>query len=228
MTNDLEALAREHEEKADALEADAVKWRSNAPAEGSYPYDVAMRRDADALAHRQAAALIRAKAPGREEISDADVSRVIDTFNEGLNLRSIEAFEASRIPAMRAALSLFHAPAEAGGGEAWKPLLSEAVKALDEAEIVVAGSYGDRDFDAYVSLITRIKAALASPTPPAGDGWRMVPSGDMTPAMCDAALAYIDGLSTEIQFRFPGGFNWHDLYRAMLAAAPTPPAKEPG
>jgi hypothetical protein len=56
------------------------------------------------------------------------------------------------------------------------------------------------------------------PPAPVADGWVMVPKDEMTDAMMDAGQAYLDDKSLNGCFRLPGGFNWHEFWRAMLAA----------
>ena len=149
-------------------------------------YDKTMQRIAEepsALTHRQAAALIRsAPAPGREEIEDAV---------EGLVMELMQAvhvhYQADEDPDFGeyardytcAILALFHAPAEAGGGEAIGPFVTWAASVMEgEAENVGNGFAPFNDADEYVESITygdlRLLAKAPSPTPPAGDGWEPI------------------------------------------------------
>ena len=182
-------------------------------------YDKTMQRIAEepsALTHRQAAALIRsAPAPGREEIAriiDPSAWTTLDMLYAELVQRGGKPNPARfkdgwSLDKADAILALFHAPAEAGGGEDEKKLCPECQgTGLQRIE----GLYDDCpkcDGDGLVS---------PSPTPPAGDGWRMVPV-EPTEAMRDAAWA--DATNEDAA----------GVWRSMIAAAPPPPvSKEPG
>ena len=69
--------------------------------------------------------------------------------------------------------------------------------------------------DAYDKTMQRI-AEAPSPTPPAGDGWKLVPNVP-TPEMIEAGADYRP-LDAETKAR--------ETYRAMLAAAPPPPVSK--
>lgn len=62
---------------------------------------------------------------------------------------------------------------------------------------------------------------------PRTEGWVMVPRYEMTDDMMNAAQAYLDGkvLALSGRFHLPGGFNWHEFWNAMIAAAA--PAEQP-
>lgn len=84
------------------------------------------------------------------------------------------------------------------------------------------------EYDALLSeaedaarLREELAALRAAPPAPVADGWVMVSKDEMTVAMMDAGQAYLDGKSLNGRFRLPGSFNWHEFWRAMLAAAPT-------
>lgn len=52
---------------------------------------------------------------------------------------------------------------------------------------------------------------------------KLVPVGELTPAMIDAADRYIKGVALNGSYYLPATFNWHEFWSAMLAAA-APPA----
>lgn len=116
-TPDLEALARELEERACALDKDARDWRKHNPPVGSFSDLRAGDREASAIAHRQAAALIRAKAPGRRDIARLIWPVAFGKRTDGLTLDQVSDMQIDALTKADAILALFHTPAEAGGGE---------------------------------------------------------------------------------------------------------------
>ena len=144
-TPDLEALAREHEEIAhleiwDAIDCEwwGAIWEQAGRFDGAGRcFSRARSLAASAQARRQAAALIRAKAPGREEIEDAV---------EGLVMELMQAvhvhYQADEDPDFGeyardytcAILALFHAPADPGGGEAEGAVRTAGAKLLTALE----------------------------------------------------------------------------------------------
>lgn len=195
-TPDLEGLAREHEEIAHCAIWEAIIELGNAHQTGFFQtsrqdFHLTEARDCYdmAVTHRQAAALIRsAPAPGREEISNeihialqrlhyADLSWIAG---------SADGFERATLAIADHLLSaLFHAPADPGGG---REGVSEGVE-VSLARIhalAVEGVSGSVRLEVSERMKV-IRDALASPTPPAGDGWRMVPV-EPTVAMVRAAI----------------------------------------
>lgn len=107
-TPDLEALARELEERACALDKDARDWRKHNPPVGSFSDLRAGDREASAIAHRQAAALIRAKAPGREEIARLIWPVAFGKRTDGLTLDQVSDMQIDALTKADAILALFH------------------------------------------------------------------------------------------------------------------------
>lgn len=110
-TPDLEALAREQ------LEAWAQNHEDSAASAlrlgGSDP-DAKLL--ATALAHRQAAALIRAKSPGREEIA-REFEKLLSPYGRAASLTEYDSGRRSAFGWARdAILALFHTPAEGERG----------------------------------------------------------------------------------------------------------------
>ncbi len=191
-------------------------------------YDKTMQRIAEepsALTHRQAAALIRsAPAPGREEIArviDPDAWLLFENANVLTMMRPTvsEWRVAPSLTKADAILALFHAPADPGGGEAIEPFVTWAASVMaGEAENVGNGFAPFNDADEYVEGITYgdLRRLAKAPTPPAGDGWKLVPNVP-TPEMIEAGADYRP-LDAETKAR--------ETYRAMLAAAPPPPVSK--
>lgn len=124
-TPDLEALAREHEEIAhleiwDAIDCEwwgAIWEQAGGCIVAGRCFSRARSLAASAQARRQAAALIRAKAPGREEIA-REFEKLLSPYGRAASLTEYDSGRRSAFGWARdAILALFHAPAEAGGGE---------------------------------------------------------------------------------------------------------------
>lgn len=134
-TPDLEGLAKWHDEKAEELK-NSAHW-SRASRDRSQ-IELAEQEEAEALLHRQVAALIRsAPAPGREEIEDA-VEGLVTELMQAVHVH----YQADEDPDFGeyardytcAILALFHAPADPGGGEAEGAVRTAGAKLLTALE----------------------------------------------------------------------------------------------
>lgn len=221
-TPDLEGLAREHEEKADFHGNEANIW-SQPGKMSAFRQQRASEEGALAQAHRQAAALIRsAPAPGREEISN-EIHIALQRLHYADLLwiaGSADGFERATLAIADHLLSaLFHAPADPGGG---REGVSEGVE-VSLARIhalAVEGVSGSVRLEVSERMKV-IRDALASPTPPAGDGWTI----DRLRALVRFVWGYVDRHPNE-----PGplGEPTDEAVDRIIAkhAAPPPPVSK--
>ena len=148
-TPDLEALAREPIKTL----ADVLCWIDNMAHATAY-YEGKANDDAIEGGDVLRALIRSAPAPGREEIAKIIMESMWSPASGSVSWtpEKIDAAEAQAghvADAILAILALFHAPAEAGGGEA-RP--AYAPLAVDHS--------------------TSVYEMPVAPTPPAGDGWR--------------------------------------------------------
>ncbi len=78
------------------------------------------------------------------------------------------------------------------------------------------------------TLSNLIDAALRAQPQAAQAGYVLVPRDEMTDDMMNAGQQYLDGkvLALSGRFKWPGTFNWHEFWSAIIAAAPSPLAEK--